>query len=74
MLSETELEQIRRSAAMGSLTAADQRRLVDACCEMSARQAQIASVLAELPTSWASVRAALNRLQALVRDVSARRE
>jgi outer membrane protein TolC len=51
---------------MSSLSIDDQRRLLDACAQMAQERAQIASVLAELPTSWRNVRAALNELQRLV--------
>jgi hypothetical protein len=51
---------------MSSLSIDDQRRLLDACAEMAQDRAQIAAVLAELPTSWRNVRAALNELQRFV--------
>jgi hypothetical protein len=67
VLSIHEIESMRRSAAMSSLSLDDQRRLLDACAQMAQERAQIAAVLAELPTSWRNVRAALNELQRLVR-------
>jgi hypothetical protein len=67
VLSIHEIESMRRSAAMSSLSLDDQRRFLGACAQMAQERAQIAAVLAELPTSWRNVRAALNELQRLVR-------
>ena len=66
VLSAYEIENMRRSAAMSSLSIDDQRHLLDACAEMAQERAQIAAVLAELPTSWRNARAALNELQRLM--------
>ena len=66
MLTVHEIENMRRSAAMSPLSLDDQRKLLDACAELTRERAEIAAVLAELPTSWASVRKALNELQRLV--------
>jgi hypothetical protein len=66
VLSVHELENMRRSAAMSSLSIDDQRRLLDECAQMAQERVRIAAVLAELPTSWRNVRAALNELRRLV--------
>ena len=68
-MSIREIENMRRSAAMSSLSIDDQRKLLDACAELTRERAQIAALLAELPTSWSAVRRALNELQRLVREV-----
>jgi hypothetical protein len=66
VLSVDEVENMRRSAAMSSLWIDDQRRLLDACTKMAREGTQIAAVLDELPTSWASVRKAMNERHRLL--------
>lgn len=66
MLSASDLENMMRSAAMAPLSKDETYRLIESYRELMHERARIAAVLAELPTSWASVRAALNELQRLV--------
>ena len=67
VLTVHEIEIIRRSAAMAPLSQEETFRVLEACDQLVRERAQIAAALADLPTSWATVRAALNDLQRLVR-------
>ena len=42
------------------------RQLIECCEQMALEREQILAVLERLPTSWASARDALNRLQGIV--------
>ena len=66
MLTASELEIIRRSAAMAPLSKEEAFRLIESYGVLIKQRAQIAQVLTDLPTSWAAVRQALNELQRLV--------
>ena len=66
MLHRQEIEQLRRSAVMAPLSPAAVTQLLESCEQMAREREQITAVLAKLPTSWASVRDALNRLQGIV--------
>jgi len=61
-----DIEGFRRSAAMAPLSKDETARILDACDRLVRERARIANVLAELPTSFGAVRAALNELQTLV--------
>lgn len=67
MLTTNDVESIRRSAAMASLSQAEAFRVLEACSQLLKERTQIASLLADLPASWSSVRNVLNELQAIVR-------
>ena len=43
-------------------------RVLEACDQLLRERARIATVLADLPASWANVRKVLNELQAIVRS------
>lgn len=68
MLQRQEIEGLRRSAAMAPLSSDAVRQLLECCDQMAREREQIAAVLERLPTSWASVRDALNRLQGIIRN------
>lgn len=66
MLTVTDVESIRRSAAMAPLSQEETFRVLEACDQLLRERARIAVVLAELPVSWSTVRKVLNELQAIV--------
>jgi hypothetical protein len=66
MLTVHDIESIRRSAVMAPLSSDDALRVLEACNQLLSERARIAAVLDDLPTSWATVRAALNELRAIV--------
>lgn len=66
MLSQHDIESLRRSAAMAPLSPSHVSDLLDTCAKLSRERAAIAEVLTELPTSFASVRDSLNQLQRLI--------
>gem|GEM_PF-2044175 len=68
MLTIHDLEGLRRSAAMAPLSQAEVLRLIDDCDRLLRERQQITAALAELPTSWATVRTTLNQLHRLLRD------
>jgi hypothetical protein len=67
MLSTHEIESMRRSHAMAPLAPGHVCELIETCAVLAKERAEIAAVLAELPTSFRAVREALNTLQRLVR-------
>jgi hypothetical protein len=66
MLTVEQIEQLRRSQAMGGLTKAAVDELLASAAQMAAERAQIADVLDSLPLSFTAVREALNRLSSIV--------
>ena len=66
MLSVHEIESLRRSQAMAPLSPSDVTELIETCQRLARERQQIATVLADLPTSVAALRVALNRLHAIV--------
>jgi hypothetical protein len=66
MLTEFEIESLRRSEAMAPLAREHVRELLDAAAQMARERREIARVLDDLPSSFAAVREALNRLSAIV--------
>jgi hypothetical protein len=66
MLSSYEIESLRRSNAMAPLSQSHVGELLDSCAQMAKERAAIVAVLADLPDSFAAVRAALNQLQQIV--------
>jgi DNA-binding transcriptional regulator YbjK len=68
MLQRHEIEGLRRSAAMAPLAPAAVSQLIECCEQMAREREQIAAVLDRLPTSWASVRDALNRLHTILSE------
>ena len=67
VLSGPEIESLRRSHAMAPLSPSHVRELIEACAQLDAERTEIKRVLADLPESFAAVRAALNRLHQLFR-------
>ena len=57
---------LRRSLAMAPLSVKSQEELITECERLTAERRQIAAVLADLPTAVGELRAALNRLAAIV--------
>ena len=68
MLSVHEIESMRRSHAMAPLSPATVNELLDSCAVMARQRAEMANLLAGLPTSFAAVRSALNALQRILRE------
>jgi len=66
MLTSTDIEMMRRSAAMAPLSKTTIEDLLDECQRLLAERQRIASVLAELPMSMAALRSALNELHRIV--------
>ena len=66
MLTVTDVDAIRRSAAMAPLSSDEAFRVLEACDQLLRERAWIAVVLADLPASWGQVRKVLNELQAIV--------
>ena len=66
MFTPGDLVSLRRSLAMAPLSIKSQEDLIDECERLTAERRQIAAVLAELPTAVGELRAALNRLAAIV--------
>jgi hypothetical protein len=66
MLSPHEIESLRRSNAMAPLAPHQVAAVLDACSQMAHERAAIVAILTDLPESFAAVRAALNKLQAIV--------
>ena len=66
MLTTTDVESIRRSAAMAPLSQDEAFRILEACNQLLNERARIAALLADLPASWSSARNVLNELQAIV--------
>jgi hypothetical protein len=66
MLTIHDIEGLRRSAAMAPLSQAQTVRVLDEIDGLVRERAEIARVLAELPTSFGAVRSTLNELQRLV--------
>lgn len=66
MLASHEIESLRRSAAMGPLSASHVTELLDTAARLTAEREQIARVLDDLPASFGAVRAALNELKRIV--------
>lgn len=66
MMTVHDLEIIRRSAAMAPLSRGEAFRLIEEFDKLLRERAQIATILADLPSSFQAVRAALNELQRLV--------
>jgi hypothetical protein len=66
MLSVEEIEQMRRSQAMGGLPRTVVDELLAAAAQMARERGEIAEVLNTLPASFTAVREALNRLSTIV--------
>ena len=66
MLASHEIESLRRSNAMAPLSPTHVAQLLETCAQLAAERAAVAAVLADLPESFAAVRAALNQLQRIV--------
>lgn len=66
MLSVEEIEQLRRSQAMGGLTKSVVDELLASAAQMARERREIAEVLNSLPASFTAVREALNRLSTIV--------
>ena len=67
MRTATDVESIRRSAAMAPLSQDEAFRVLETCRQLLVERARIAALLADLPASWSSVRNVLNEVQAIVR-------
>ncbi|HEY5422497.1 MAG TPA: hypothetical protein VIK05_03445 [Ilumatobacteraceae bacterium] len=67
MLSRTEIEGLRRSAAMAPLSPDAVTQVLQACEQMAREREQIQLILkSQLPPSWGAVRDALRRLSTIV--------
>ena len=66
MLSEHEIEGMRRSNVMGGLSRDVVAELLDCAVQMARERRQIAELLNGLPTSITAVREALNALQRII--------
>ena len=66
MLTAHDIEGFRRSAAMAPLSHDSTMAVLDECARLLREREQIATVLTDLPSSFAAVRVALNELQRLV--------
>ena len=66
MITPNDIESLRRSHAMAPLSPQSVAELLETCRGLVREREQIAAVLADLPESVASLRAALNRLHAIV--------
>jgi hypothetical protein len=67
MLSRTEIEGLRRSAAMAPLSADAVTQVLQACEQMAREREQIQLILkSQLPPNWSAVRDALRRLSTIV--------
>ena len=66
MFTPGDLVSLRRSLAMAPLSVTSQEDLIAECERLTAERRQIAAVLADLPTAVGELRAALNRLAAIV--------
>jgi hypothetical protein len=69
MLSRTEIEGLRRSAAMAPLSPDAVTQVLQACEQMAREREQIQLILkSQLPPSWGAVRDALRRLSTIVAE------
>ncbi len=66
MFTPGDLVTLRRSLAMAPLSRKTQEELIDECERLTLERKEIAAVLAELPGAVNELRAALNRLHAIV--------
>ena len=67
VLSRTEIEGLRRSAAMAPLSADAVTQVLQACEQMAREREQIQLILkSQLPPNWSAVRDALRRLSTIV--------
>jgi len=67
MLSRTEIEGLRRSAAMAPLSADAVTQVLQACEQMAREREQIQLILkSQLPPNWSAGRDALRRLSTIV--------
>lgn len=64
-MSVEQIENLRRSNAMGSLPKGQVDELLETAVELARRQREIAKVLHSLGSRWPGVRAALNELNKL---------
>ena len=71
MFTPGDLVSLRRSLAMAPLSVKSQEELITECERLTAERRQIAAVLADLPGTVGELRAALNRLAAIVGGGSA---
>jgi len=69
MMSRTEIEGLRRSAAMAPLSPDTVTQLLEACEQMAREREQIQLIVtSQLPPSWGAVRDALRRLSTIVAE------
>ncbi|MEP7204505.1 MAG: hypothetical protein ABI894_17975 [Ilumatobacteraceae bacterium] len=69
MLSRTDIEGLRRSAAMAPLSPDSVTQILQACEQMAREREQIQLILtSQLPPGWGAVRDALRRLCTIVAD------
>jgi hypothetical protein len=61
-----DLVSLRRSLAMAPLSVKSQEELIDECERLTLERKQIAAVLGDLPATVGELRAALNKLAAIV--------
>ncbi len=66
-LSVEQIENLRRSHAMGSLPKSEVEALLDTAVELARRQREIGKILHTLGSRWPGVRAALNELNKLTK-------
>ena len=66
MFTPGDLVSLRRSLAMAPLSRKTQEELIDECERLTLERKNVAAVLAELPGAVNELRAALNRLHAIV--------
>ena len=66
MFTPGDLVSLRRSLAMAPLSRKTQEELIDECERLTLERKNVAAVLAELPRAVNELRAALNRLHAIV--------
>jgi hypothetical protein len=66
-MSVEQIESLRRSNAMGSLSKSQVDELLETAAELAHRHREIAKILHSLGSRWPGVRAALNELNKLTR-------